>query len=185
VNFGQMAAMMASTAATTAALGCVASGQEVGRQQVCTTQKMYNGLRVATAFPGQKKIEESAFASIKIRSKATVTMAVATDVSRFEGVSMAPADPILGVSEAFKRDNSDMKLNLGVGAYRTEELQPYVLEVVKKAEKKMLEAGENKEYLPIEGLAAFNKATAELLLGADNPVIKQQRVNPHVQQPNF
>jgi aspartate aminotransferase len=37
------------------------------------------------------------------------------------------------------------------------------------------------QYLPIEGLAAFNKATAELLLGADNPVIKQQRVNPHVQ----
>ncbi|KAK8463396.1 hypothetical protein SEVIR_1G359000v4 [Setaria viridis] len=37
----------------------------------------------------------------------------------------------------------------------------------------MLEKGEYKEYLPIEGLAAFNKATAELLLGADNPVIKQ------------
>ena len=29
------------------------------------------------------------------------------------------------------------------------------------------------QYLPIEGLTAFNKATAELLLGADNPVIKQ------------
>jgi aspartate aminotransferase len=41
------------------------------------------------------------------------------------------------------------------------------------------------QYLPIEGLAAFNKATAELLLGADNPVIKQQRVNPHVRLPNF
>lgn len=33
------------------------------------------------------------------------------------------------------------------------------------------------QYLPIEGLAAFNKATAELLLGADNPAIKQQRVS--------
>lgn len=32
------------------------------------------------------------------------------------------------------------------------------------------------QYLPIEGLAAFNKVTAELLFGADNPVIKQQRV---------
>jgi hypothetical protein len=32
------------------------------------------------------------------------------------------------------------------------------------------------QYLPIEGLAAFNKATAELLLGADNQAIKQQRV---------
>ena len=45
---------------------------------------------------------------------------------------MAPPDPILGVSEAFKADTNDLKLNLGVGAYRTEELQPYVLNVVKK-----------------------------------------------------
>ena len=59
-------------------------------------------------------------------------MAVAVNVSRFEGIPMAPPDPILGVSEAFKADNSDVKLNLGVGAYRTEELQPYVLNVVKK-----------------------------------------------------
>jgi len=59
-------------------------------------------------------------------------MAVATNVSRFEGIPMAPPDPILGVSEAFKADTSDVKLNLGVGAYRTEELQPYVLNVVKK-----------------------------------------------------
>ena len=35
-------------------------------------------------------------------------------------------------SEAFKRDTSGDKLNLGVGAYRTEELQPYMLEVVKR-----------------------------------------------------
>jgi aspartate aminotransferase len=59
-------------------------------------------------------------------------MALAVDTSRFEGVPMAPPDPILGVSEAFKADTSDLKLNLGVGAYRTEELQPSVLNVVKK-----------------------------------------------------
>ncbi|OAY69398.1 Aspartate aminotransferase, chloroplastic [Ananas comosus] len=105
-----------------------------------------------------------------------VRMSVAVNLSRFEGVTMAPPDPILGVSEAFKADTNELKLNLGVGAYRTEDLQPYVLNVVKKAEKLMLERGENKEYLPIEGLAAFNKVTAELLLGADNPVIKQGKV---------
>ncbi|KAL6911639.1 hypothetical protein ACP4OV_000444 [Aristida adscensionis] len=112
-------------------------------------------------------------AGITRKNFGRVMMALAVDVSRFEGVPMAPPDPILGVSEAFKADKSDLKLNLGVGAYRTEELQPYVLNVVKKAEKLMLEKGENKEYLPIEGFAAFNKATAELLFGADNPVIKQ------------
>ncbi|CAL9764745.1 unnamed protein product [Musa acuminata subsp. burmannicoides] len=105
-----------------------------------------------------------------------VSMTVSVNVSRFEGVTMAPPDPILGVSEAFRADTNDLKLNLGVGAYRTEELQPYVLNVVKKAEKLMLERGENKEYLPIEGLAAFNKVTAELLFGADNSVIQEGRV---------
>lgn len=60
-------------------------------------------------------------------------MAVAVNVSRFESITMAPPDPILGVSEAFKADTNELKLNLGVGAYRTEDLQPYVLNVVKKA----------------------------------------------------
>lgn len=67
-----------------------------------------------------------------LQSHGRITMAVAVNTSRFDNITMAPADPILGVSEAFKADTSDMKLNLGVGAYRTEELQPYVLKVVKK-----------------------------------------------------
>ncbi|EIE18335.1 aspartate aminotransferase [Coccomyxa subellipsoidea C-169] len=96
--------------------------------------------------------------------------------SRLAFVDLQPPDPILGVSEAFKRDTNDLKLNLGVGAYRTEELKPYVLNVVKKAEKIMLESEENKEYLPIQGLEAFNKATAELLLGQDHPAIKEGRI---------
>ncbi|KAL8171115.1 hypothetical protein V2J09_022919 [Rumex salicifolius] len=113
---------------------------------------------------------------IKVKSFSRVSMVAAVNVSRFDGIEMAPPDPILGVSEAFKADTNELKLNLGVGAYRTEELQPYVLDVVKKAENLMLERGENKEYLPIEGLAAFNKATAELLFGADNPLLKEQKV---------
>ncbi|MCE3051511.1 Aspartate aminotransferase, cytoplasmic [Datura stramonium] len=113
---------------------------------------------------------------VKAKSNGRITMTVSVNVSRFEGITMAPPDPILGVSEAFKADTNELKLNLGVGAYRTEDLQPYVLNVVKKAENLMLERGENKEYLPIEGLAAFNKVTAELLFGADNPVLQQQRV---------
>ena len=40
----------------------------------------------------------------------------------------------------------------------------------------MLAAGYNKEYLPIEGLEGFRKATVQLLLGADHPAIKDNRV---------
>ena len=65
--------------------------------------------------------------------------------SKFAGVEQAPPDPVLGISEAFKADTDANKLNLGVGAYRTEELQPYVLGVVRKAEERMIAAKENKE----------------------------------------
>lgn len=91
-------------------------------------------------------------------------------------IAMAPPDPILGITEAYKADTSPEKLNLGVGAYRTEELQPYVLNVVRKAEARMLEKGENKEYLPIDGLAGFKKATVELLLGGDSAAVREGRV---------
>jgi hypothetical protein len=67
-----------------------------------------------------------------MQSSGRISMVAAVNASRFEGVTMAPPDPILGVSEAFKADTHESKLNLGVGAYRTEELQPYVLNVVKK-----------------------------------------------------
>lgn len=52
--------------------------------------------------------------------------------SAFDSVELAPADPILGVSEAFRACTHPDKLNLGVGAYRNEELKPMVLNVVRK-----------------------------------------------------
>lgn len=58
--------------------------------------------------------------------------------SRLAGVEMAPPDPILGVSEAFKACTHPNKLNLGVGAYRTEDLKPHVLNVVKKVRRRRL-----------------------------------------------
>lgn len=205
--------------------------------------------------------------------------------SKLAAVEMAPPDPILGVSEAFKADDSPDKLNLGVGAYRTDELQPYVLDVVKKvrpvavtrrtarpqpcrrgtadmrlfvllcrccapgaalpgshrqpnasgqmrlldrpitarphhqhthhacnsasaaratcnrpgnvlvssaalvanhsrlvegmqAEKMMIEKEENKEYLPMQGLDSFRKATVDLLLGAGSAAVQEVRPSP-------
>lgn len=39
----------------------------------------------------------------------------------------------------------------------------------------MIEAEENKEYLPIDGLADFKKATLQLLLGSGHAAIKEVR----------
>lgn len=44
-----------------------------------------------------------------------------------------------------------------------------------QADRKILAANYNKEYLPIEGLDTFRKATVQLLLGADHPSIKENK----------
>ena len=47
---------------------------------------------------------------------------------------MGPPDAILGVTEAFKKDNNPKKINLGVGAYRDDNGKPFVLPSVKQVE---------------------------------------------------
>lgn len=53
-------------------------------------------------------------------------------------LSVGPPDAILGVTEAYKKDQSPNKMNLGVGAYRDDNGKPYVLNAVKKVIKKTL-----------------------------------------------
>ncbi|XP_050218888.1 aspartate aminotransferase, cytoplasmic [Mercurialis annua] len=97
--------------------------------------------------------------------------------SVFANVVRGPEDPILGVTVAYNKDTNPNKLNLGVGAYRTEEGKPLVLNVVKKAEQMLVnDPSRVKEYIPIVGLADFNKLSAKLIFGADSPAIQEKRV---------
>ena len=65
--------------------------------------------------------------------------------SYWADVAMGPPDAILGVTEAFKRDTSPVKMNLGVGAYRDDAGQPFVLPSILKAELSIVEKRMNKE----------------------------------------
>jgi len=47
-------------------------------------------------------------------------------------VEMGPPDAILGITEAYKKDTSPKKINLGVGAYRDDNGKPFVLPSVKQ-----------------------------------------------------
>ncbi|KAF5748248.1 Aspartate aminotransferase 3 [Tripterygium wilfordii] len=97
--------------------------------------------------------------------------------SVFNHLVQAPEDPILGVTVAFNKDPSPVKLNLGVGAYRTEEGKPLVLNVVRRAEQLLVnDRSRFKEYLPIVGLTEFNKLSAKLIFGADSAAIQENRV---------
>lgn len=109
------------------------------------------------------KIVESAIR----RTNQTLSQVISTfpTMSFFSSVTEAPPDPILGLNASFLADPSPNKLNLGVGAYRTEEGKPYILNCVRKAEEKILKGNYNKEYLPIDGLAEFNRQSAKLIFG--------------------
>jgi aromatic-amino-acid transaminase len=93
----------------------------------------------------------------------------------FEQVSMAPADPILGLTDAFKKDERTHKINLGVGIYKNEMGQTPILATVKEAEKRLLAEETTKSYLTIEGIAAYGEAVQRLLFGQDAEIITSQR----------
>lgn len=93
----------------------------------------------------------------------------------FEQVSMASADPILGLTDAFKKDARSEKINLGVGIYKDESGQTPILATVKEAEKRLLATEKTKSYLTIEGIAAYGVAVQKLLFGADSDIISENR----------
>jgi len=47
---------------------------------------------------------------------------------------MGPPDPIIGSRVAFQKDKDLNKINLGVGAYRDDNGNPYVFKIVRKVE---------------------------------------------------
>lgn len=85
----------------------------------------------------------------------------------FSGIQPAPADPILGLTEAFRKDPRPNKVNLGVGVFMDDKGATPVLECVKRAERLLWEAEKTKGYLPISGSAEFGGDVAELVFGAD------------------
>ncbi|HEY0294480.1 MAG TPA: amino acid aminotransferase [Bordetella sp.] len=94
----------------------------------------------------------------------------------FASVEQAPRDPILGLNEQYNTDTRPGKVNLGVGVYYDDEGRIPLLAAVRKAEVARIEAAAARGYLPIEGIAGYNKGAQTLLLGADSPLIAAGRV---------
>ena len=96
--------------------------------------------------------------------------------SLFAAVEMAPRDPILGLNEQFNADPNPAKVNLGVGVYFDETGKLPLLKCVQEAEKMMMEAPKARGYLPIDGIAAYDKAVQGLVFGADSEAVKSGRI---------
>jgi len=96
--------------------------------------------------------------------------------SLFSAVEMAPRDPILGLNEQFNADPNPQKVNLGVGVYFDEYGKLPLLQCVQAAEKMMMEAPKPRGYLPIDGIAAYDKAVQGLVFGADSEAVTAGRI---------
>ena len=94
----------------------------------------------------------------------------------FEVVNAAPPDAILGINEAFKKDSNPAKVNLSVGVYKDNSGQTPILETVKVAESRILEAESTKSYLGIDGNPEYCRLAQELLFGADHEAVTSGRV---------
>jgi aromatic-amino-acid transaminase len=97
-------------------------------------------------------------------------------MSLFNAVEMAPRDPILGLTEQFNADTNPKKVNLGVGVYYDDNGKLPLLECVQKAEEKIMAAHAARGYLPIDGIAAYDKAVQALAFGDDSEPVKSGRV---------
>ncbi|KAH6681129.1 aspartate aminotransferase [Plectosphaerella plurivora] len=89
--------------------------------------------------------------------------------SRFSSLQPAPLDGVFALDAAYRKDAHEPKVNLGIGAYRDDEGQPWQLGAVKKARSKMAADVWLHEYLPLHGDDAFLEASKKLLFGPKIP----------------
>ena len=89
-------------------------------------------------------------------------------------LEMAPADPLFGITEMYNFDQNPKKVLLGAGVYRDDQGKPYVLDCVKKAESRLLDA--DHEYSGIDGIPTFRQKSIELAYGADSEAVRSNRI---------
>ena len=99
-----------------------------------------------------------------------------TDMTLFSGVTLAPADPILGVTEAFKKDTRADKVNLGVGVYLDADGKLAMLDCVAAAADRIASVRSPYAYLPIDGLGDYLDQVRTLVFGTDSELLANGRV---------
>lgn len=93
----------------------------------------------------------------------------------FATVEQAPPDPILGLTEAFRKDDNPRKINLTSGVYQDESGVNPVLKSVKQAERILLEKETTKDYLGIGGENSYAGIVQGFLFGAEHPIVTEGR----------
>lgn len=83
----------------------------------------------------------------------------------FHQVPEGPPDPLFGLSDAFRADVRNHKVNLVIGIYKNKELHSELLPSVRRAKEEILSEDQLADYLPIDGAKDLIEAIGALLFG--------------------
>lgn len=95
----------------------------------------------------------------------------------FDVLPQLPADPILGLSAAFKADTNPNKIDLGVGVYRDEAGRTPILNSVADAQRILLDKEDSKVYIAPQGVPGFIDGMLNLILGSELKGTINERVS--------
>lgn len=94
----------------------------------------------------------------------------------FDALSLLPADPILGLSQAYALDSNPNKVDLGVGVYKNDAGQTPIMKAVALAQDVRIQTETTKSYTPPAGIAGANEAVKKLVFGEAHPALANDRV---------
>ena len=127
---------------------------------------------------GFMPIDDSWLKCVFLRSVKAYVISVIFDLSFSMLLSQLPelpADPLLGLSIAYREDSNPDKVDLGVGVYKDADGNTPIMAAVLKAQALWAEQEQSKVYAPPVGFAGFNEGILNLLLGENHSVLKENR----------
>ena len=80
----------------------------------------------------------------------------------FESLQLLPPDAIIGLIAEYRNDPREPKVDLGIGVYRNAAGETPVLDVVKRAEQRLVDTQTSKTYIGSAGPADFNEAMRDI-----------------------
>lgn len=88
----------------------------------------------------------------------------------FTNLEQLPADPVLGLIDAFNKETRPEKIDLGVGVYKDAQGRTPIMQAVKEAEALLLTRQTTKSYIGSHGDPLFAEHYLPVVLGENSPI---------------
>ncbi|MEL6111798.1 MAG: aromatic amino acid transaminase [Pseudomonadota bacterium] len=88
-----------------------------------------------------------------------------SDAFMFNNLDTLPEDPLLGLTQAYRNDPCEEKIDLGVGVFKTPDGTTPIMRAVKEAERRLTAAQQTKVYAPPVSVPGYIDHLSALVFG--------------------